>query len=195
MLKKFRGEIVCVDSTHGTNSYNFKLITVLVVDDFGEGCPVAWCISNREDFTTLRKIFLLIIYIYINNTDTSITSNFFMNDDAPAFYNVMGGRRSPRYNCSFYIRPVYRKRASKEFGVCLRSTDSMAGKSVSLRSLLANQSDSTFKNKGLFSVQDLKPDNEITDSVINHDLTSLQELFTTQAWEEVEKIITLKQNF
>ncbi|GFS66597.1 RNA-directed DNA polymerase from mobile element jockey [Trichonephila clavipes] len=52
----------------------------------------------------------------------------------------MGGRRSPRYNCSFYIFPVYRKRASKEFGVCLRSTDSMAGKAVYLRSLLANQS-------------------------------------------------------
>ncbi|GFV16592.1 c2H2-type domain-containing protein [Trichonephila clavipes] len=55
MLKKFGEEIVCVDSTHGTNSYNFKLITVLVVDDFDEGFPVAWCISNREDFTVLRK--------------------------------------------------------------------------------------------------------------------------------------------
>ncbi|GFR27067.1 uncharacterized protein TNCT_647971 [Trichonephila clavata] len=56
-LKKFGKEIVCVDSTHGTNSYNFKLITVLVVDDFGEGFPVAWCISNQEDFTVLRKNF------------------------------------------------------------------------------------------------------------------------------------------
>ncbi|GFQ85950.1 c2H2-type domain-containing protein, partial [Trichonephila clavata] len=85
MLKKFGKEIVCVDSTHGTNthSYNFKLITVLVVDDFGEGFPVAWCISNREDFTALRKFFLLIK----NNTETSITFNFFMSDDAPAFYN------------------------------------------------------------------------------------------------------------
>ncbi|GFQ80780.1 uncharacterized protein TNCT_333491 [Trichonephila clavata] len=83
MLKKFGKEIVCVDSTHGTNSYNFKLITVLVVDDFGEGFPVAWCISNREDFTALRKFFLLLK----NNTETSITFNFFMSDDAPAFYN------------------------------------------------------------------------------------------------------------
>ncbi|GFX95878.1 hypothetical protein TNCV_2084581 [Trichonephila clavipes] len=29
---------------------------------------------------------------------------------------LMGGRRSPRYNCSFYICPVYRKRISKECG-------------------------------------------------------------------------------
>ncbi|GFQ91030.1 c2H2-type domain-containing protein [Trichonephila clavata] len=83
MLKKFGKEIVCVDSTHGTNSYNVKLITVLGVSDLGEGFPVAWCISNREDFTALRKKFLLIK----NNTETSITFNFFMSDDAPAFYN------------------------------------------------------------------------------------------------------------
>ena len=25
------------------------LITILVLDDFGEGIPVAWAISNRED--------------------------------------------------------------------------------------------------------------------------------------------------
>ena len=39
-----------MDSTHGTNAYRFYLITVLVVDDFGEGLPwpVAWCLSNRE---------------------------------------------------------------------------------------------------------------------------------------------------
>ncbi|GFY33772.1 hypothetical protein TNCV_4594841 [Trichonephila clavipes] len=29
---------------------------------------------------------------------------------------LMGGRRSPRCNCSFCICPVYRKRISKEFG-------------------------------------------------------------------------------
>ncbi|GFU53615.1 hypothetical protein TNCV_3994891 [Trichonephila clavipes] len=46
----------------------------------------------------------------------------------------MGGRRSPRYNCSFYICPVYRKRISKEFGDASGSTDLMAGKVMFLRS-------------------------------------------------------------
>ena len=27
---------VCTDATHGTNMYDFNLITVLVVDEFGE---------------------------------------------------------------------------------------------------------------------------------------------------------------
>ena len=46
-------KIICVDATHGTNSYNFVLITVLVVDEFAEGFPVAWCYSNKEDNISL----------------------------------------------------------------------------------------------------------------------------------------------
>ena len=43
------GNIICMDATHGTNVYDFQLITVLVVDSLGEGIPVAWAISNSED--------------------------------------------------------------------------------------------------------------------------------------------------
>ena len=46
-------KVVCLDATHGTNGYDFKLISVLVVDEFGEGFPVACCFSNREDKTLL----------------------------------------------------------------------------------------------------------------------------------------------
>ena len=50
MFKKFaEGKVVCVDATQGTNAFEFKLITLLVVDEHGEGFPVAWCIANRED--------------------------------------------------------------------------------------------------------------------------------------------------
>ena len=38
-----------MDATHRTNAYDFLLITVLVVDEFGEGIPVAWAITNSED--------------------------------------------------------------------------------------------------------------------------------------------------
>lgn len=44
---------ICMDSTHRTNMYDFKLITLLVLDNYGEGIPVAWAISNREDVTML----------------------------------------------------------------------------------------------------------------------------------------------
>ena len=40
LLITFGKNIICMDDTHGTNSYDFSLITVLIVDEFGEGCPV-----------------------------------------------------------------------------------------------------------------------------------------------------------
>ena len=53
-MKKFagNGRVVCVDATHGTNVYDFFLITVMVLDDYCEG---AWCISDREDSSVLSQ--------------------------------------------------------------------------------------------------------------------------------------------
>ena len=45
--------VVCIDATRGTNGYEFSLITVVVVDEFGEGYPIAWCLSNRTDMELL----------------------------------------------------------------------------------------------------------------------------------------------
>ena len=57
MMTKFGSNIICVDATHGTTMYDFLLITVLVVDEYGEGVPVAWALSNREDQTALVEFF------------------------------------------------------------------------------------------------------------------------------------------
>lgn len=52
MLGKFGSDIICIDSTHGTNIYDFHLTTFLVVDEFGNGVPTAFCISNKKDTAT-----------------------------------------------------------------------------------------------------------------------------------------------
>ena len=51
MAQKFSSKGVCIDSTHGTTGYDFLLTTLMVTDECGEGLPIAWCISNHEDFT------------------------------------------------------------------------------------------------------------------------------------------------
>ena len=37
LFQRYGGKILCIDSTHGTNAYRFKLITCMVQDDFGQG--------------------------------------------------------------------------------------------------------------------------------------------------------------
>ena len=41
MFKKYGNRGVCIDATYRVNDYDFHLITILVLDDFQEGIPVA----------------------------------------------------------------------------------------------------------------------------------------------------------
>lgn len=110
-LLKFGGEKLCVDGTHGTNSYDFQLYTVLTVDEFGSGLPTAFCFSNRGDESVL-KIFFENIKIKVGH----IQANIFMSDDAPAFYNAWCHVMSPVLNrllCTWHIDKNWRQNLSK----------------------------------------------------------------------------------
>lgn len=76
-------KVVCIDSTHGTNAYDFSLTTVVVVDEFGEGYPVAWCLSNKTDTTALTYFFKS-----IKAKAGIIIPKWLMTDDAKQFYNA-----------------------------------------------------------------------------------------------------------
>ena len=87
MMKALGNEkVVCIDATHGTNGYDFSLITVLVTDEFGEGYPVAWCLSNRTDLTLLLSFFKS-----IKNRTGVIIPKWIMTDDADQYYSAWVG--------------------------------------------------------------------------------------------------------
>ena len=56
-MQKFSKDGICCDTTHGSTGYDFKLTNLIVIDDFQEGVPVAFSLSNRETYE-LMKIFL-----------------------------------------------------------------------------------------------------------------------------------------
>jgi len=55
MLVKFGNDKICVDGTHGLNSYS--LYTLLDIDEYGNGLPVAFCFSNKSDTATYTLFF------------------------------------------------------------------------------------------------------------------------------------------
>ena len=57
MLQKLGGNGVCIDGTHGTSAYDFTLNSLLIVDEFGSGFPVAWYLSNHKDANAMRIFF------------------------------------------------------------------------------------------------------------------------------------------
>ena len=63
--------------------YDFKLLTIAVLDEHGEGVPVCWMLCNREDS--------MIIIEFLNSLKKRtgpIKSKWIMTDDAPQFYNA-----------------------------------------------------------------------------------------------------------
>ena len=56
MMTNFGDNIICVDATYRTNIYDFNLITVMVLDKYGKGIPMAWAVCNREDMCALVQI-------------------------------------------------------------------------------------------------------------------------------------------
>ena len=54
MFIKHSKKIVCIDSTHETNQYEFPLVTLVVSDEFNKGCKVGFFVSNHADELSLR---------------------------------------------------------------------------------------------------------------------------------------------
>ena len=81
MFEQYAHKVVCIDATHGTNAYRFKLITIMIVDDHGQGkkkkCninaiayillglgyPVAWCISSQETTEVVQRYYFRLLRI------------------------------------------------------------------------------------------------------------------------------------
>lgn len=57
MLFKFGVNGICCDSIYGINGYDFLLIIIYVIDEFGEGMLVVWCLFNYEDFCSMVVFF------------------------------------------------------------------------------------------------------------------------------------------
>ena len=81
MIIKYGEKVICMDDTHGTNMYDFTLITVLVNNEHGEGIPVAWALSNRVD-TALLTQFSKPLKANVGDLRTSV----FMSDMADQFF-------------------------------------------------------------------------------------------------------------
>lgn len=104
--------IVSLDSTHGTNEYNFLLTTLLVIDDHGEGFPAAFCYSNRVDECTM-KVFL---YFCREVLGHAVTSVVLMSDDTEVYFNAwcqIMGPPTNRLLCSWHVDRAFRRNLSK----------------------------------------------------------------------------------
>ncbi|GIX77646.1 MULE domain-containing protein, partial [Caerostris darwini] len=82
MMRSYGNDVICLDFTHGINSYGFDLETVLVLDDKREGFPAVFIISNRQDSVPLTIAFEAV------KEHVAIKPEVLMSDDTESFYNA-----------------------------------------------------------------------------------------------------------
>ena len=144
LLIFYSNDVVCMDATHGTNMYDFQLITLLVVDTYGEGIPVAWAISNHENTAHITK-FLEVIKDRVDLGH--LCPKVFMSDDADQYYNswkaVFPWDGTKKLLCAWHVDRAWRKSLNK-----LVSDTQIRGELYHhLRILLLEQDESGFRVK------------------------------------------------
>ena len=140
MLCKYGNMCVCMDATHGTNMYDFNLITVLVIDEFGEGIPVAWAITNREDSAVLIEFFKA-----IERRTGPLEPRWFMSDDAQQYFNAWNGvfptKGTTKLLCAWHVDRAWRTALNDH----VATKESRIQIYHQLRLLLMEKEESTFK--------------------------------------------------
>lgn len=107
MLQQFGSRAICIDSTHGTNEYDFHLTTIVVIDEYGNGFPCSYCISENKDSATWSLYFQK-----LKDVVGPIKTEIFMSDDDPSFYNAWETIMGPvthRLLCSWHVDQSWRK--------------------------------------------------------------------------------------
>ncbi|XP_046685810.1 uncharacterized protein LOC124371503 [Homalodisca vitripennis] len=112
MLRKFGSDCVCVDGTHGLNSYDFEVVTLMVIDDMRQGFPCAFFICSRIDSETVGTFFSFIK----ERLGDQLKPTVFMSDMADLFYNgwlpVMGPVEKRLY-CTWHVDRAWQTNLTK----------------------------------------------------------------------------------
>ena len=107
LMLEFARKGVCCDTTHGTTGYDFKLATLMVLDEFQEGVPVAHCLGNKETYNFMELFFEKLV----ENGDV-VSPVYFMSDTATQFYDAfsyVNGCQPISLFCTWHVDKAWRE--------------------------------------------------------------------------------------
>jgi MULE transposase domain len=145
--------VVCTDSTHGTNGYEFLLITLMVLDNNRQGFPVAFLVSNRETENVLSLFFHS-----IKSRSGAVLCNSFMSDMAPQFLNAwrsVMGSCPHRLFCTWHVDKSFRENSSK---FIRNDSERSSWVYKQLRTLMDERDPATFSKHIQLFLQELQAD-------------------------------------
>ena len=109
-MQKFGNDCVCINDTHGLNSYDCHM----VLDDLKQGFLCCFIFSNRGDTIAMEIFFKVIKDSY--SKDSPIKLKTFMSDIDESFYNARSavmGQVKNRLFCSWHVDKAWRQNFNK----------------------------------------------------------------------------------
>ena len=84
----------------------------MVIDEFGSGFPLAWCLSNHEDTT-----FMTVFFNMVKGNSGRIEANWFMSDIANQYYNAWVGvmeHHPMKLLCIWHVDKAWRENITEK---------------------------------------------------------------------------------
>lgn len=137
-LKKFGHDTICLDRSFDINSHHFELVSLLVLNEMGEGYPCAFLFSNRLDLEIMTLFFHI-----IKTTVGSIDTKIFMSDMVDYFYTAwitIMSNVQLRYYCTWQIEHAWRKKL-----IIIKSKEKQETVINQLKAILQERDITTFK--------------------------------------------------
>ena len=135
--------------------YDFKLSSLLIVDEFGEGFSVGWCLSSREDFSVLK-----IFFEKLTARCGHVNPNCFMSDIAPQFYDAFSSVflcEPKRLYCTWHVDKIWQEQLRNK----IKNFELESQVYKQLRIVLENTDETNFKNN-LSTLRDRLYGNDMT---------------------------------
>ncbi|XP_033633577.1 uncharacterized protein LOC117295121 [Asterias rubens] len=112
MAQKLASQGMWCESTEGTTLYDYHLTTLFAFDEFLDDFPLAWCISNRDDASTVR-----IFFTELKKTCSNLKPCWFMADKAFLYANIwtsVFGTNPERMICPWNVDYAWREALKNE---------------------------------------------------------------------------------
>ncbi len=111
-LRRYGCKIVAFDGTHHTNPAGFILHSMFVLDVDFEGFPVAFALTNRDDYRGIRVFFQCIR----EKIGTAIKPNVLMSDMQPTYLNEWNNvmlQPERQLYCSWHVLDSWKRNFKK----------------------------------------------------------------------------------
>ncbi|GBM42901.1 hypothetical protein AVEN_240833-1 [Araneus ventricosus] len=107
MLMKHSHKVLCIDATHGTNFYDFHLLSLHIQDEYGQGYAVAHFITNNLDFHTL-----VVLFSSLRCKIPNLKVNTVMTDDDGCSFNAFNSVFGPNIKhllCQWHVYNAWKR--------------------------------------------------------------------------------------